>query len=68
MEKHRQNEVPIGWENTSTVLIVLCCVALIAGFFFQTSGVTSYDILPFLLLLACPVMHLLMHRGHHGHR
>lgn len=23
--------------------------------------------LPFLLFLACPLMHLLMHRGHHHH-
>ena len=24
--------------------------------------------LPWLLLLACPLMHIFMHRGHHGHR
>jgi hypothetical protein len=24
--------------------------------------------LPYLLLLACPLMHIFMHRGHHGHR
>ena len=29
------------------------------------SGFTYY--LPFLLLLACPLMHVFMHRGHGGH-
>jgi len=23
--------------------------------------------LPYLIILACPLMHLFMHRGHHGH-
>jgi len=23
--------------------------------------------LPYLILLACPLMHVFMHRGHHGH-
>lgn len=23
--------------------------------------------LPYVLILACPLMHLFMHRGHHGH-
>jgi hypothetical protein len=26
-----------------------------------------FSILPYLLLLACPFMHLFMHRGHHKH-
>lgn len=26
-----------------------------------------FGALPFLLLLACPLMHLFMHHGHHGH-
>ena len=27
-----------------------------------------FGLLPFLLVLACPLMHLFMHRGHRGHR
>lgn len=23
--------------------------------------------IPYLIILACPLMHLFMHRGHHGH-
>ena len=40
----------------------------IAGYFLLTehrAHVVPY--LPFLLLLACPLMHLFMHRGHGGH-
>ncbi|AZE49089.1 hypothetical protein C4K04_3417 [Pseudomonas chlororaphis] len=40
----------------------------IAGYFLFTehrAHVVPY--LPFLLLLACPLMHLFMHRGHGGH-
>ncbi|ATE77779.1 MULTISPECIES: DUF2933 domain-containing protein [Pseudomonas] len=40
----------------------------IAGYFLLTehrAHVIPY--LPFLLLLACPLMHLFMHRGHGGH-
>lgn len=40
----------------------------IAGYFLLTehrAHVVPY--LPFLLVLACPLMHLFMHRGHGGH-
>ena len=51
----------VHWLRGSTVLIVLAAIVgvlLLAG---------QLRILPFLLLLACPLMHLLMHRGHHRH-
>jgi len=38
----------------------------ILGFFLLTEHLAHlFGILPWLLLLACPVMHLFMHRGHH---
>lgn len=49
------------WLRGRTVLIVLAAiigVALLTG---------QLRILPFLLLLACPLMHLSMHRGHSTH-
>ena len=51
----------VHWLRGSTVLIVL---AAIVGVLLLTG---QLRILPFLLLLACPLMHLLMHRGHRGH-
>ena len=40
----------------------------IAGFFLLTEHRAHvFGVLPFLLLLACPLMHIFMHRGHGGH-
>ncbi len=40
----------------------------IAGFFLLTEHRAHvFGVLPLLLLLACPLMHIFMHRGHGGH-
>ena len=40
----------------------------VAGYFLLSEHrVRFFGALPFLLLLACPLMHMLMHRGHGGH-
>jgi hypothetical protein len=50
---------------------ILIGFALVAGYFLvmehkaHLGGLLNY--LPYLLLLACPLMHLLMHHGHGGH-
>jgi Protein of unknown function (DUF2933) len=41
---------------------------LVAGFFLLTEHRAHVlGILPYLLLFACPIMHLFMHRGHRSH-
>lgn len=41
---------------------------VIALFFLLTKHRAHlFGILPYLLLLACPLMHLFHHHGHHGH-
>ena len=48
---------------------VFIAFALIAGFFLLSehrAHVISY--LPWLLLAACPLLHMFMHGGHGGHR
>jgi hypothetical protein len=51
--------------------LVLVGFLAVAGYFLWTEheahlmAVIPY--LPFLLLLACPLMHLFMHHGHGGH-
>jgi hypothetical protein len=42
---------------------------LLVGLFFLLSEHRAhlFGVLPFLLILACPLMHLFMHRGHGGH-
>jgi hypothetical protein len=41
---------------------------VIAGFFLLTEHTAHvYGALPYLLLAACPLMHVFMHHGHGGH-
>ena len=51
--------------------IVLIGFLAIAGFFLVTEHrahlIPYLGYLPFLLLLACPLMHVFMHGGHGGH-
>lgn len=48
--------------------IVLCGFLAIAGFFLLTEHTAHVlGALPYLLLAACPLMHLFMHHGHRGH-
>ena len=43
-------------------------LAVIAFFLFTEHRAHVFGLLPYLLLLACPLMHLFHHRGHHRHR
>ena len=46
----------------------LCFFLATAAFFlWQEHRAHMLGVLPYLLLLACPIVHLLMHRGHGGH-
>jgi hypothetical protein len=55
------------WGSPTT--IGLCLFLAIAGFFLWTEHRAHVlGILPYLILLACPLIHFFMHRGHgHGH-
>ena len=61
----RQEEVP-WWRRPAS--LVLIGFLIVAGFFLATEHRAHFfGILPWLLLLACPLMHLFMHHGHGGH-
>ena len=50
--------------------MVLIGFMVIAGFFLLSEHRAHlFGVLPYLLLLACPLMHIFMHHGHgrHGH-
>jgi len=48
--------------------MVLLAFLAIAGFFLLTEHRAHlFGVLPFLLLLACPLLHFFMHRGHGSH-
>jgi len=45
--------------------LALLVFLIIAGFFLTTEHTAHlFGVLPFLLLLACPLMHVFMHGGH----
>ena len=47
--------------------LVLCGFMLLAAFFLLTEHTAHVlGVLPYLLILACPLMHLFMHHGHGG--
>jgi heme/copper-type cytochrome/quinol oxidase subunit 4 len=51
--------------RTGLVLIIFLGIA---AFFLVTEHTAHlYGVLPFALLLLCPLMHLFMHGGHGGH-
>ena len=48
--------------------VVLCGFLIVAGFYLLTEHTAHVlGVLPFLLLAACPLMHMFMHHGHQGH-
>jgi hypothetical protein len=58
----QEQHVPL-WRTRSG--IVLCGFLLIAGFFLLTEHTAHFfGALPYLLILACLLMHLFMHHGH----
>ena len=61
---HQQNE-QLWWRSPAG--IVALGFGLIAAFFLVTEHAAHlFGVLPWVLLLACPLMHLFMHHGHGG--
>jgi hypothetical protein len=57
---------PAWWRSRGGVALI--GFALVAAFYVlreHYAHVVGY--LPYLIILLCPLMHLLMHRGHGGH-
>ena len=49
-------------------IVLLGCLAVAAVLYLLSEhGGHVLGALPYLLLLACPLMHLFMHHGHDGH-
>ena len=55
-----------GWLNSRRVIILCATVGIIGAVFLTGHSNHLIAVLPYLLLLACPFMHLFMHRRH-GH-
>jgi hypothetical protein len=62
---HESHDEPSSGAKINWILIAFLAVA---GFFlFTEHRAHLFGFLPWLLLLACPLMHLFMHHGHGGH-
>ena len=61
------DQVQAPWWRTRGGMVLICFLA-IGGFFLITEHTAHVlGALPWLLLAACPLMHLFMHHGHGGH-
>ncbi|MCY1563254.1 hypothetical protein D9M68_1007690 [compost metagenome] len=57
---------PSFWRSRYAIGLVV--IGGVAGYFLLTEHLVHVvGALPYLLLLACPLMHVFMHRGHGGH-
>ena len=64
-EEHDRKSTPFLRSPAGLVLIAFVAIA---GFFlWEEHRAHLLGVLPYLLLLACPLMHVFMHRGHGGH-
>ncbi|MEW5707472.1 MAG: DUF2933 domain-containing protein [Pseudomonadota bacterium] len=63
--EHPSSPQPTGKSRVNWVLLGFIAVA--AFFLFTEHRAHLLGVLPFLILLACPLLHLFMHRGHGGH-
>lgn len=59
---HHSHGAPRGYN-----WVLLAFLAIAAFYLFTEHRAHLFGALPFLLLLACPLLHLFMHRGHGAH-
>ena len=64
--QHHAEARPPFWRSKGA-LVALAFLAIGAFLLLSEHRVHALGYLPFLLLLACPLMHLFMHGGHGGH-
>jgi len=63
---HGHHETPPFWRSRTGLALLVACAVI--GFYLLTEHTAHLlGALPFLLVLACPLMHVFMHRGggHH---
>ena len=67
MDHERQRDNSKAWFGSKANLVLLGCIAIIGFFLITEHRAHLYGVLPFVFLLACPLMHLFMHHGHGDH-
>jgi len=65
--KKNNSRNPTSWWLSSQGFIAAIFIAIIGFYLITEHAAHLMGILPWLLILACPLMHLFMHHGHnHG--
>jgi len=58
---------PRGFWTSKAGLVTIAFLLIAAFFLLSEHRVHALGVVPFLLLLACPLLHMFMHGGHSGH-
>ncbi|MGK7865458.1 DUF2933 domain-containing protein [Falsiroseomonas sp. E2-1-a4] len=61
------HDAPRSWWRTPTGITVIGFALVLAFYILREHYAHAFGLLPYLIILACPLMHLFMHRGHGGH-
>ncbi|MFC3125096.1 DUF2933 domain-containing protein [Pseudoroseomonas globiformis] len=56
-----------SWWRSRMGVVVIGFALIVAFYVLREHYAHVFGALPYLLLLACPLMHLFMHHGHGGH-
>lgn len=66
-QQHQGHELPPRfWSSRYAIGFIV--IAAVAAYFLLTEHLAhTIGALPYLLFLACPLMHIFMHGGHHHH-
>jgi len=62
-----QNGNGESWLFSRTGIATCVALAVLAFLIYEGHGAHLLGFLPYLLILACPLMHIFMHGGHGGH-
>ncbi len=55
------------WLRSRTGMVFIAFLAIAAFFLISEHTAHLFGILPYVLLLLCPLLHMFMHRGHGAH-
>jgi len=58
---------PPGFWRSKAGIVAIGFLAIAAFFLLSEHRAHALGLLPFLLILACPLLHIFMHGGHGGH-
>ena len=54
-----------SWLLSRTGIVTVCALAILGFLVYTGHSAHLLGVLPYLLILACPLMHIFMHGGHH---